>query len=163
MSLDYLMAVDPGSTKSAYTITRRDSSRPLMFDKIPNEELLAVLPTLAVEFPCFEAAIEQIQSYNMVVAHAVFETAYWSGRIEQALLDQGHTVTLHPRKDVKLHLCGKVGASDKQVVQALVNRFAPGQANFGKGTKAAPGWFYGFHADVWQAQALAVTVNDRSY
>ena len=30
------------------------------------------------------------------------------------------------------------------------------------GTKAEPGWFYGFRADVWQAYALAVYVADTS-
>lgn len=32
--------------------------------------------------------------------------------------------------------------------------------NHGKGTKANPGWFYGFRADVWQAHALAVYAAD---
>ena len=39
-------------------------------------------------------------------------------------------------------------------------RFAHGQPNHGKGTKAQPGWFYGFHADIWQAYALAVYAAD---
>lgn len=51
-------------------------------------------------------------------------------------------------------------ANDATVRQALVDRFAPGQPNHGKGTKAAPGWFHGFRADVWQAYALAVYVAD---
>ena len=33
--------------------------------------------------------------------------------------------------------------------------------NHGKGTKAQPGWFYGFSADVWQAAALAVYAADK--
>jgi hypothetical protein len=43
---------------------------------------------------------------------------------------------------------------------AIVDRFASGQPNRGKGTKAKPGWFYGFRADIWQAYALAVLVAD---
>jgi len=41
-----------------------------------------------------------------------------------------------------------------------VDRFAPGESNHGKGTKAEPGWFYGFAKDVWQATALAVYAAD---
>ena len=49
----------------------------------------------------------------------------------------------------------------QQHPQALVDRFAPGQPNHGKGTKAEPGFFYGFRADVWQAFALAVYAADQ--
>ena len=58
--------------------------------------------------------------------------------------------------------CHGSRAKDTNIRQALVDRFAPGQPNHGKGTKAEPGWFYGFRADVWQAYALAVYVADTS-
>ena len=64
------------------------------------------------------------------------------------------------RKDVKLHLCHTTKAKDSNITQALIDRFASGEPNRGKGTKAAPGWFYGFKADIWQAYALAVLAAD---
>jgi hypothetical protein len=48
------------------------------------------------------------------------------------------------RRDVKLHHCHSAKAKDANITQALIDRFAPGVPNRGKGTKAEPGWFYGF-------------------
>lgn len=42
-----------------------------------------------------------------------------------------------------------------------MDRYACGQPNHGKGTKAAPGFFYGFSKDAWQAMAVAATWLDR--
>jgi hypothetical protein len=64
------------------------------------------------------------------------------------------------RLAIKLHHCHDSRAKDSNIAQALVYRFAPGQPNRGKGTKAAPGWFHGFAADIWQAYALAVYAAD---
>jgi hypothetical protein len=61
-----------------------------------------------------------------------------------------------PRRDVKLHLCGSVKANDGNIRQALIDRFASEQRNSGKGVKNEPGFFYGFHSDIWQAMGLAV-------
>jgi len=65
------------------------------------------------------------------------------------------------RRDVKLNLCGSARAKASNIIQALVDRFASGEPNYGKGTKKTPGWFYGFKADVWQAYALGVTYIDK--
>jgi hypothetical protein len=60
-----------------------------------------------------------------------------------------------------LHHCHSAKAKDSNIRQALADRFAPGEPNYGKGTKANQGWFYGFSADVWQAYALAVYAADQ--
>jgi hypothetical protein len=69
--------------------------------------------------------------------------------------------TLIYRKDEKMNLCGSMKANDSTIKQALVDRFASGQKNYGKGTKKAPGFFYGFSKDMWAAMAVAVTYYDK--
>ncbi|KHD34036.1 hypothetical protein NL50_18035, partial [Clostridium acetobutylicum] len=64
------------------------------------------------------------------------------------------------RKDEKMNLCHSMKANDSTITQALVDRFAYGVRNHGKGTKKEPGWFYGFKKDIWQAYAVGVTYFD---
>jgi hypothetical protein len=158
---DLVLAIDPGNTESAYALIRHGDCRPVDFAKLPNEQLLDLL--------CGEdgwlgsaadhVAIEMVASYGMPVCADVFETCVWIGRFQQAL-DGTVRADLVKRHPVKLHHCHNGAAKDSNIAQALKDRFALGQPNHGKGTKAAPGWFYGFAADVWQAYALAVYVAD---
>ena len=46
-------------------------------------------------------------------------------------------------------------------MRALVERYARGAPNYGKGTKGMPGFFYGFRADMWAAMAVATTYIDK--
>ena len=64
------------------------------------------------------------------------------------------------RQQVKLNICKSNKATDATIRQALVDRFDKDASNYGKGTKDAPGWFYGFKADIWQAYALGITYID---
>lgn len=153
------LAIDPGTTHSAYTVTGYNHV-PITFGKIPNHQLLAELP--AMGFAVDRVAIEMVASYGMPVGADVFTTCVWAGRFIQRLDDAANHLPVHliPRKDIKLHHCGSSRAKDSNVTQALVDRFAPGVPNHGKGRKTAPGWFYGFSADVWAAYALAVYLAD---
>lgn len=159
-----LLAIDPGATQSAYVVVETNNLVPVWFDKLPNEELLA-LPHL---YTCDRVAIEQIGHYGtgMPAGQTVFDTCVWIGRFLQAA-HQHHIegtpnqiVHLIPRREVKLHLCGNAKAKDGNIRQALIDRFAPGEPNSGKGRKGEPGFFYGFHSDVWQCYALAVYFMD---
>ena len=83
-----------------------------------------------------------------------------------AELDRTHS-TLQAELEVKeeglqekLAICHSPRANDATIRQALIDRFAPGTPNKGKGTKKEPGWFYGFRADIWQAYAVGVTWAD---
>jgi len=152
-----VLAIDPGSTESAYTVVDRHY-QPLTFGKIDNHQLLITLPRLAYDA---DVAIEQIGHYGtgMPAGRTVFDTCIWIGRFMQRIDPIAVTLTL--RATVKTHLCGSPRATDANVTQALVDRFAPGAANHGKGTKAQPGYFHGFRADAWQSFALAVYHLDR--
>jgi hypothetical protein len=163
-----VLAIDPGTTKSAYTLIDAATCRPLDVGKVPNDELLEkILEELVGDSPDFDpridyVAIEMVASYGMAVGREVFETCVWIGRFRQLVEVYGPElpVDLVYRRDVKLHHCGTSAAKDPNVTQALIDRFASGRPNRGKGTKAEPGWFYGFRDDIWQAYALAVLVAD---
>ena len=150
-----LLAIDPGNKESAYAIID-DQLRPIHFNKLPNEDLLENQHLYTAE----RIVIEQIGHYGrgMPAGKEVFDTCVWIGRFWQALLPT--PIDLIPRVKVKTHLCGSAKAKDGNVVQALVDRFAPGVRNAGKGLKNDPGWFYGFHSDIWQAYALAIYAHD---
>lgn len=155
-----VLAIDPGNTESAYALIDADH-RPVHFDKLPNEELRSALRYNALGQAADVTAVEMVASYGMAVGADVFETCVWIGRFVEALhVCTGRPTLLVKRHPVKLHHCRAANATDANIKQALVDRFACGVRNHGKGTKAEPGFFYGFKADVWQAYALAVHVAD---
>lgn len=161
-----ILAIDPGCTESAYVVIEADTRRPVEFAKVSNADLLDELEGLATfggTTSVDHVAIEMVASYGMPVGREVFETCVWIGRYRENIRTRGSygvRVELVYRQPIKLHHCGSSRAKDSNITQALVDRFAPGAPNKGKGTKANPGWFHGFAKDVWQAYALAVYVAD---
>lgn len=153
-----VLAIDPGSTKSGLCMINSKTYSPIHAEKISNEEVLDLLPS-----PDTLVVIEMVGHYGtgMPAGKDVFDTCVWIGRFLQHFTDCKLHVRQMMRRDVKLNLCGSARAKDSNIIQALVDRFASGQPNYGKGTKKAPGWFYGFKADVWQAYALGVTYIDK--
>jgi len=153
-----ILAIDPGNTESGYALIDSITCQPLSVGKITNYQLRNRINNR--DFGHIDhVSIEMIASYGMAVGKEVFETCVWIGRyLEIIFLDS--TVDLVYRRDVKLHHCHSSKAKDSNVVQALIDRFASGVRNHGKGTIDAPGWFYGFKADIWQAYALAVYTAD---
>lgn len=153
-----VLAIDPGNELSAFALIDADTCRPLQVDKVDNVYLSECLQLTGLSGPQPDVvAIEMVASYGMPVGREVFETCVWIGRFLELTGGQAQLVY---RKDVKLHHCHSTKAKDSNITQALVDRFAHNMPNKGKGTKAAPGWFYGFHRDIWQAYALAVQVAD---
>ena len=159
-----ILAIDPGNTESGFALIDPATCRPIEAGKIPNEDLLRRLHWwLTLDHPPSLVAIEMVASYGMPVGADVFETCVWIGRFAQVCESFGPfgmPCDLVYRKNVKLHLCHTTKAKDANITQALIDRFASGQPNRGKGTKADPGWFFGFKADIWQAYALAVLTAD---
>lgn len=157
-----LLAIDPGPVESGWVLIDAATRRPLKHGKTPNAELLASIDWELGE--AGTAVIEMVASYGMAVGVEVFDTCVWIGRFVEAVrryrFDRREP-QLVKRLSVKVHHCHSARATDANIRQALVDRFAYGQPNHGKGTKAEPGFFYGFAADVWQAMALAVYAADQ--
>lgn len=158
-----ILAIDPGNVESGYAFLNDDLSI-VEKGKIKNEILISKLKFFLLydSKSKTKVAVEMIASYGMPVGIEVFETCLWIGRfIQEIFLTINEEPTLIYRKDEKLNLCQSMKANDATIKQALVDRFAPGEKNYGKGTKKEPGWFYGFSKDMWAAYAVGVTYYDR--
>lgn len=142
-----LLAIDPGSEESGWCMIG-EKLRPEKSGKAQNRDLLHGIYTCGEISRC---VIERIESYGLGVGRTVFDTCIWTGRFVEACAKRDIPVWLLPRREVKLHLCGRMSAKDANIVAALRERFGD------KGTKREPGWFYGFKGDIWQAYALGVT------
>lgn len=151
-----ILAIDAGNVYSGYVVI--DSNlRPIESGKIENEILLEKIRSGAYE-DCQYVALEMIASYGMAVGKTVFDTCVWIGIFKEAL--KGKHAQYIYRKDEKMNLCHNNSAKDANIIQALIDRFAPDTPNKGKGNKQNPGWFYGFAKDIWQAYAVGVTFYD---
>ena len=161
-----ILAIDPGNVESGWCIINADTREPLDFGKAPNDEVLRLFrrSDVVLAGPPHCVVIEMIGHYGtgMPAGKSVFDTCVWVGRFHEAtaVAAPHASVALVYRQPVKVHHCHSAKAKDSNIRHALVDRFAPGQPNHGKGTKADPGWFYGFRADIWQAYALAVFAAD---
>lgn len=148
-------AIDPGNEYSAFCIIDADTLRPLLFDKLPNEDVYRDIRDSKFD-EGDRAVIEMVESFGMPVGREVFETVFWIGRFYEALSRKCQVDRIY-RKEEKLHICGTNKAKDANIRQALVDRFAQHDFKTGKGTAKNRDWFYGFRADIWQAYSCAVT------
>jgi len=162
-----VLGIDPGPEESAYAVW--DGVRIADKGKVDNTEMIDMLgrQTLTFRFGpgprrivhVTRIAVEMVCSFGMPVGADVFETVFWIGRFCQRT-NLPHTRVL--RRDIKMHICNSSRANDSNIKHALVERFAPGKPNFGKGTKKKPGFFHGVAADMWQAFAACVVWWDQS-
>ena len=149
-----LLAIDPGSEKSAYVLMDMDTYMPVRKGIVDNEELKELhIPEMRLM--ARHMAIEMVASYGMPVGKEIFETCVWIGRLIETWEHFGGTWSYVYRMDEKRAICHSSRANDATIRQALMDRFGD------KGTKKAPGWFYKFKADMWQAYAVGVTYIDQ--
>jgi len=154
-----ILAIDPGTTQSAYAIIAIRDAFPVEFEKCSNEKLETWIDKLY--YPLKAVVIEMVTSYGKPVGQETFETCRWIGRFEGAARNHGIPCELISRKDVKTHICGTLHANDATVRRRLIERFAKIDKTNGKGRMDNPDWFYGFKADVWQSYALGIAWLDR--
>ena len=156
-----ILAIDPGNMESGYVLVEHDGKeirKVLDVGKVPNGEMYSVF------FSTYDhLAIEMVAGMGMPVGQEVFDTCFWIGRFWEfaTLYGVSHPPQKIFRREEKLYLCGRASAKDANIRQALVDRYAPGEPNYGKGTKKNPGFFYGFSADMWAAMAVATTYFDK--
>lgn len=149
-----ILAIDPGTTQSAFCLLV--DGKPVKCDKDANAEVLNDLRDRNVFINVDLLAIEMIASYGMAVGKEVFETCLWIGRFMEAWQARGGVVQLVYRREVKLHLCHTVRATDANVRAALLDHFGPGR-ELAVGVKRKPGPLYGIKGDEWSALAVAMT------
>ena len=163
----YLVAIDPGTTESGVCIINTEDYRPLAFTKINNDDvpywILCNNPD-RTSFTDVEAVIERMQGNSFSVGSDVFLTCEWIGRFDVELHDLGITSRSYIlRREEYKYICGKeYSHNDKGVRGALVDRFAYGEKNYGKGTIKNPGWFHGFGNDMWAAYGVGVSYIDKA-
>lgn len=173
-----LLAVDPGTTESAYVGMKSDYEI-ITKAKVPNEKLLELI-TLgcydALVIECMEARtlnVGRADAPPQKIGNETYETCYWIGRYMEAAYRRGmdvHRVTrgeeksaLIPTKKNKLPpLPPPVPKSvDAKIRAGLIRRFAKHDMINGKGKANNRDTFYGFKADMWAACAVGVTYLDR--
>jgi len=151
----YILAIDPGNVESAYCIMEEDTYKPVLFEKINNDDLIIKLKPILKEYYINAVIIEMIASYGMPVGREVFDTCIWIGRFYESFISCTGIIEYIYRKEEKINLCGSMKAKDSNIRQALIDRFGE------VGVKKTPGWFYGFKKDIWAAYAVGTTWLDK--
>lgn len=167
---EMILAIDPGNIETGWALISEVDCKPVAFGKDENREVVKVIRKAVLDYNVDEIAIEMVASYGMPVGREVFDTCVWIGRFSQVAsalfacaneAEEQEHIHYVLRREEKLDICHSPTANDATIRQALVDRFAYGTRNYGKGTKKEPGFFYGFKADVWQAYAVGITYLDR--
>lgn len=126
-----ILAIDPGSTESAYVELNGKCLRNK--GKVVNDEMLTLIQEWYAEDPRLDKcvmAIEMPACYGMPVGKDVFETCRWVGIFQHAFgIERTHLVYRKARNiedgidSVCMHLCKSTRAKDPNVRQAIIDRY----------------------------------------
>jgi len=149
-----ILAIDPGTSESAYVVIGTNPRIKLLeYGTISNNDILELIShfTLTLregELHC-QLLIEDIESFGMPVGWDVFQTVRWTGRFDREwwhLVKRGARYI--KRSKIKTALCGTTRAKDPNIRQALIDMWGP------VGTKKSPGLIYGISKHLWSALAV---------
>jgi hypothetical protein len=147
-----ILAIDPGSEKSAWLIYDSEKRNIEFASMLDNQQIADSLENTQPESGFNVLVIECVESFGMPVGKSVFETCYWVGRFMQAY--KGNVERVY-RSQVKMHLCNSMRAKDSNIRQALIDKFG-GSRELATGTKKNQKVLYGISKDLWSALALAI-------
>lgn len=99
--------------------------------------------------------METMSPIGAILAKTTIDTIFESGRLFENLTSAGFDVRVMTRRDVKREIIGSVSGKDRDVSNALIERFGD------KGTKKAPGKLFGISGHHLAALAVAVAFYDR--
>jgi hypothetical protein len=135
-----ILAIDPGTEKSAFVVWDTEQRKVLDKGIIPNSMML-------ISCSCGDydvLSIEMIASYGMPVGKEVFETVRWIGKYEQCAANYKKAAArLVYRKDIKIHFCNSVKAKDANIRQAILDLLGKERTK-------------GVSKDMWSALAVAM-------
>lgn len=158
----HIFAIDAGSTDSGFCLFDIKTYKPVQFGKISNTELISLIPKINSDYIISYFVVEQFAFYgkNNPIGQTTIEAITWNGKfIREAEILSLNTAYVY-RREEKMNLCRTMKCGDKEIRNALIQRFAQHDFKSGKGTKSNPDFFYGFAADAWSAFAVAVTYLD---
>jgi hypothetical protein len=168
-----ILAIDPGTVQSGWVIYDHvNTVRPLRAMGISGNHAIRELiyhdnvhdPEGYISMAVWDiAVIEEIESYGPKhqIGKETITTIEWIGRFTECVEAKASMTTdmnMHrlTSREVRLHLCGYMGADKPAIRRALLDRFGP------QGTKKNPGVLYGVREHIWSALALAVVFADRA-
>jgi len=148
-----IIAIDPGTTHSAWVLYSPEDRRILNYAYRENGEVVDALAKCNGDDATM--VIEMVANYGMPSGAEIFETCIWIGKFEAAWKGRRDRIF---RATVKTHLCGTPRAKDPNVRQALLDRWGGKLAALG--TAKSPGPLKGITGDLWSSLAIAVVYAD---